>query len=141
MPIRRLVALFVLALAPALASAQSGLGTLRGIVLPIRAGNVGGFGDWNRSLDGVAPDGPQSIRDTVRVATLTLTPIATLRDRTHATGARGMYGRYAFGRLSMGRYRLRVEAPGCTPVEADVVILSDSESVQHVALACAWAND
>lgn len=123
------------------ARAQTGSGSLRGVVLPIRLVNIGGFGDWERPLDSLARRLPEKARDTVRVATLTLTPIHTLRPQTQTIAAQGRYGRYDAGRLSMGRYRLRVEAAGCQPYTTEVVILSDSESVQHVALQCAWAEE
>jgi len=118
--------------APA-AHAQSGLGGVRGVVLPRVAGSIGGYGDWK--------DAP----DSARVATVTLTPLRTLACRARpetdcaprVVPAMGMYGRYRSPRLSMGDYRMDVSAPGCTPFTAPLVILSDSESVVHVALVCA----
>lgn len=139
---RRLACLLALLTATGLAHAQSGVGGLRGVVLPIREGNIGGFGDWDTRFAAATRGASQAVRDAAPVPTLTmtLTPIHALRPGTHTTVARGMYGRYDFGRVSMGRYRLRVEADGCTPYETEVVILSDSQSVQHVALTCAWAS-
>lgn len=138
---RRLACLVAFALAPALGYAQSGVGGLRGVVLPIRPSNIGGFGDWYARFDAATRRASQAVRDSTPVATVTLTPIRTLRPAVRTVPARGMYGRYDVGPLSMGRYRLRVEAGGCTPYETEVAILSDSQSVQHIAMTCGWAND
>ena len=129
----RLLPLLLLGLAAPAALAQTGRGEVSGVVLPRCATALGGLGQW-----------PSNLPDTARVATLSLTPIRTLVCSARSgpdcaprtVYARGLHGRYASGRLPLGEYRMRVSAPGCTPVTRTLVIVSDSRSVEHVALTC-----
>jgi len=133
---RSVLLLLAMTLAPA-AFAQSGRGEVSGAVLPRSATAIGGFGTWDAAVD------------SSRVPTVTLTPVRTLvcapgnrkgRCAPRVLVAHGLYGRYASGPLPMGEYRMRVSAYGCTSVTRTLVILSDSQSVEHAALDCTASN-
>ena len=137
------------------AHAQSGVGTLSGAVLPRASWHGGGFGDWAAPLrrllgEAVTTAAASVTVDTLVVGRLVLTrltednevmvclpgPAVCRRPVPLVALARGLYGHYAFPQVPMGEYRMRVEAEGCGPVERNVVVLSDSRSVEHVALTC-----
>lgn len=127
----RLLLFLAMATAPA-AFAQSGVGEVSGVVVPRSTSAIGGFGTWEPGVDSAS------------VPLITLTPVRTLactaRPRTdcapRAVYAQGTYGRYASGPLSMGEYRMTVSAEGCRSVTRTLIVLSDSRSVEHIALTC-----
>ncbi len=125
------------------AAAQTPYGTLRGTVIPasVRPADFRGVTEW----------GPAAARlpDTVVVARVTLTPLHTYGCRAGRSGAcasvalsaRGPVGRYGAERLYMGRYRMRVDAPGCASTERDILVRQHTEAVVDVPLDCATAGE
>ncbi|MEM9996768.1 MAG: carboxypeptidase-like regulatory domain-containing protein [Bacteroidota bacterium] len=127
-------ALLLIALSVATVHAQSGVGNVRGVVL---VKGPGILADELAELDG-------STSTTVEVEStapqghpvVTLTPLATLQQDAFADPRTvdASDGTYNFEGTPMGLYRLRIEASGFDAWEAEVYVLSDSETVVNVLL-------
>lgn len=129
---RFLLALVLAVLTVATAQAQSGVGNVRGWVLPERADGWPG-GGWLVSEDSTRqPSHPAA----------TLMPLAILRhdEFPDPFTVEASDGSYDFEGVPMGLYRLRIAAPGFEVWEAEIYVLSDSETVINVVLRRAAAS-
>lgn len=110
--------------------AQSGHGTLRGIVLQEHPEHPNVPSTWGLLYEGLTDSTYVSGSPYVK-----LTPIeAHLDPDPVQIRATGTYGRYDFGVIPMGLYLLRVEAPGFHPWVAEILVPSDSRNEIHVLL-------